>query len=261
LEYKQSFRLYDTALGEIAKIVRTKYPDLRAIDIGANVGDSAALIRNAGEIPVLCIEGDPVLLPVLDENALVIGPGITIERSFVGLDGQAVDPSLIDDLGRNASLVAARKDEGPIKLRSLKSILQDHPTFCKAKLLKTDTEGCDFDILRQSIEFVANANPVIFFEYDPHFRPGEPRAGLDTIKALAGVGYSDFIYYDNFGNFLVHVKAAQFNTLTDLHNYLVSNRSFGVAVYYFDVCAFHQHDADLAVSLRSSAPCFHLADE
>ena len=80
-----------------------------------------------------------------------MGAGITIEKSFVGADGQAIDPAFIVDLGRNASLKAAIRDEGPIKLRSLQSILKDHPAFSRAKLLKTDTEGFDFDILRQSL--------------------------------------------------------------------------------------------------------------
>jgi FkbM family methyltransferase len=254
LEYKRAFKLYDTALGDIARIVRTKYPDLRAIDIGAHVGDTAALIRKHGQIPVLCIEGDPLVFPILMENARILGPGISIERSFVGPDGQAIEPGTIDDLGHNASLVPAAKDGGAIKLRGLRSILNDHPEFFRAKLLKTDIEGYDFDVLRQSIDVIADSRPVIFLEYDVHFRPNEPAAGLETIKALADIGYSDFIYYDNFGNFLVHAKAAQQSVLIDLHNYLASNQAFGVAVHYFDVCAFHQEDAELAVAVRSSSP-------
>ena len=97
---------------------------------------------------------------------------------------------------------------------------------------------------------------MIFFEYDPGFRPTEPKAGLDTISALINAGYSDFVYYDNYGNFLMHAKASQLNILTDLHNYLASNRAFGVAVYYFDVCAFHEQDADLALELRLSSPAY-----
>jgi FkbM family methyltransferase len=256
LAYKRAFKLQDTPLGEVARVVRSKYPDVHAIDIGANVGDTAALIRKAGNIPVLCIEGDPELLPILKENADVIGPGITIEPSFIGTDGQTVDPGLIVDLGRNASIKAAIKDKGLIKLRSLQSILKDHPTFCEAKLLKTDTEGFDFDILRQSLEFIRSSKPVIFFEYDPGFSIAEPKAGLDTISALIDAGYSDFVYYDNYGNFLIHVMASQFSILTDLDNYLASNRAFGIAVYYFDVCAFHRHDADLVVKLRSSSPAY-----
>src|SRR4051812_39979812 len=95
LEYKRRFRLYDTALGSIANIANAKYPDLHAIDIGANVGDTAALIRKFADIPVLCIEGDPGLLSILNENAGRLG-NITVEPSFVGVDGQAIDLKRID---------------------------------------------------------------------------------------------------------------------------------------------------------------------
>ena len=251
LHYRSAFRLYDTALGQIAAILRTKYPALHAIDIGANVGDTCALIRQYAEIPVLCIEGDPILLPILAENVSRLGPDIEIEASFVGSDGKAVNLNSADDLGRNASLVGAVHSEGSVKLRSLNAILADHPAFCNAKLLKTDTEGFDFDIIRQSIEVIQKSRPAVFFEYDPHFRPDDPRAGLQTIEALIRVGYSDFIYYDNFGHFLLHSNASNIRILGDLDSYLASNRKYGIAVYYFDILALHQEDADLVHEIRS----------
>src|ERR1039458_4940240 len=73
LDHKRRFRLYDTALGSIASMIHAKYPDLHAIDIGANVGDTAALIRKSADIPVLCIEGDPLLVPVLLDNSARLG--------------------------------------------------------------------------------------------------------------------------------------------------------------------------------------------
>ena len=209
LNYRSAYHLYDTALGQIASILKSKYPGLHAIDIGANVGDTAALIRESVEIPVLCIEGDPSLLPFLTENVARLNSA--------------------HDLGNNACLVEAVDAQGSVRLRSLQAILTDYPEFESAKLLKIDTEGFDFDILRQSLEFIQKSKPVVFFEYDPHFRPEEPRAGLEAIEALISAGYSDFIYFDNYGNYLLH----------------------GVAVYYFDICALHQEDADLVSRIRS----------
>ena len=251
LNYRRAFHLYDTALARIASILKAKYPTLHAIDIGANVGDTAALIRESAEIPVLCIEGDPVLLPILTENAARLGPGVIINPSFVGPEGKAVSLNSADELGWNACLVQAINPRGSVKLRSLGAILADHPEFCGAKLLKTDTEGFDFDIIRQSLEFIQRSKPVVFFEYNPHFRPDEPRAGLIAIQALIRVGYSDFIYYDNFGNFLLHSDASNTSIFSDLDGYLASNRRHGVAIYYFDICALHQEDADIVPKIRS----------
>jgi len=251
LNYKRAFHLYDSALGKIASVLYGKYPQLHAIDVGANVGDTAALIRECAEIPVLCIEGDPTLYPLLAENVARLGPGVEIEKSFVGREGATVNLTSAQDLGSNACLVEAADSQGSVKLRSLRTILADHPHFAASKLLKTDTEGFDFDILRQSIEFIQQAKPVVFLEYDPHFRPDDSRAGLATIDALVSVGYSNFIYYDNFGNFLLHVEAKNREAFSDLDAYLASNRRHGVAVHYFDVCALHQEDADLVPGIRS----------
>jgi FkbM family methyltransferase len=251
LHYRSGFRIYDTALGQIAAVLGTKYPALLAIDIGANVGDTCALLRQCAEISVLCVEGDPILLPILTENVGQFGPNVAIEPSFVGAEGKAVNLALADDVGRNASLVGAIGSEGSVKLRSLDAILADHPAFCNAKLFKTDTEGFDFDIVRSSMEFVQRSRPAIFFEYDPHFRSDEPRAGLETIEALIRAGYSDFIYYDNFGHFLLHSDTSNFRIFADLDNYLASHRKYGAAVYYFDICALHQEDSDLVDEIRS----------
>jgi FkbM family methyltransferase len=250
LNYRGRFHLQDTALGQIAAVLREKYPALHAIDIGANVGDTAALIRESGEIPVLCIEGDPVLLPLLKENVAQLGAGVVIEPSFVGPDGSAVDLASTTDLGRNASLVRATDPQGSVKLRSLRTILANRPDFAHSKLLKTDTEGFDFDIIRQSIELIQRAKPAIFFEYNPHFRPHELHAGIDTIRTLVGEGYSEFIYYDNFGNFLLHSNAGNESIFSDLDGYLGSNHRHGAAILYFDICALHHEDADLAPNIR-----------
>jgi FkbM family methyltransferase len=251
LIHKKAFHLYDTALVEISRVLYGKYPGLHAIDIGANVGDTAALIRKSAEIPVLCIEGDPALLPLLSENVARLGPGVEMEESFVGLDGAAVNLNFAHDLGSNACLVEAADAQGPTKLRSLRAILTDHPEFARSKLLKIDTEGFDFDIIRQSLEFIQHATPAIFFEYAPYLRPDESHAGLGAIEALVRAGYSDFIYYDNFGNFLLRTDAANRDIFRDLDAYLASNRRHGVAVCYFDVCALHQEDADLVRGIRS----------
>jgi len=260
LEYKRRFRRYDQALGIIAGIVHRKYPDLRAIDIGANVGDTAALIRSGARIPVLCVEGDRNLLSILSENVARLGSDIEIEASFVGPDGQTLDCNFIEDPGRNASIRNALTKQGDKRLRSLANILKDRPAFSDAKLLKTDTEGFDFDILRQSADYVLSAKPIIFFEYDSSLTPHEPTAGLSTIQYLTRAGYSDFIYFDNFGNYLLHAGSCAPGVFADLDHYLSSNRRHGVAVYYFDICAFHNDDQDLVVPLKTaigvkSEPC------
>ena len=251
LEYRERYKRYDSALGEIARIAQSKYPQLHAIDIGANVGDTAALIRRHADIPVLCVEGDPAVIPILRQNAEQFGNEVEIEPSFVGPEGQFVDERRIADAGRNASLHEAVRRTGQLPFRSLKTLLANHRRFASAKLLKVDTEGFDFRILRSSLEWLGAARPLIFFEYDPSFTPSEPTAGIDTLMALVGIGYEHFVFYDNFGNFILSLRGVEHDHFRELDRYLLANRKAGTVVYYFDVCAVHGDDADLAQAIRS----------
>src|SRR5579872_7244111 len=74
---------YGTNLARIVQYTQKKYPDLRIIDVGANIGDSVAVIRQHSEAPVLCLEGDPVYFEILCENQSSLRNGKTIP-CFVG---------------------------------------------------------------------------------------------------------------------------------------------------------------------------------
>jgi hypothetical protein len=127
-------------------------------------------------------------------------------------------------------------------------VLRAHPRFAGARLLKTDTDGADFEILRSSIDALARARPVLFFEYDPTLRVDGPRAARETVAALRDAGYGSFLVYDNFGHFVRRIDARGF---AELDRYLFSNLYFGRRVYYYDVCAFSGADADLCDELES----------
>jgi hypothetical protein len=86
------------------------------------------------------------------------------------------------------------------------------------------------------------APPLNFEGLDPHVKASEPEAGIETIDCLIDAGYSAFLYFDNFGNLLPHADAKQRGLFADPHQYLASNRHYGAAVYYFDVCAYQHED-------------------
>ncbi len=53
------------------------------IDVGANVGDSAIVVRTKSHIPVLCVEGDPRFLRYLTPNTAHCGD-VEIAPYYVG---------------------------------------------------------------------------------------------------------------------------------------------------------------------------------
>ncbi len=251
--YQEKWRRYDTALAYIGQIVFSKYPGSSAIDIGANVGDSAALIQQYQKVPTLCIEGNPEFIQYLEHNASVI-ENIEIEDSFLGKDGEKISLEHMRSEGGTASVTNAVEKDGFFVsyAKSLESILDHRPFFNKSKLLKIDTDGFDFLIIQASHEFIRKSQPVIFFEYDITFSQSGILEAKEAIELLIRVGYKRFIFYDNFGNYCMSFSDSQLEILEDLNRFLFSNRflSGTPSIYYYDVCAFSQEDEELFTAVR-----------
>ena len=60
---------YSSNLGRLAQIVQSKYPDLTLVDVGANVGDSVAIVRRRIHCPILCVEGEERFASILGLEA------------------------------------------------------------------------------------------------------------------------------------------------------------------------------------------------
>lgn len=247
--HQSCWHLYDTPIRHLADVLRQFSPrGFCAIDIGANVGDTAAAINAGGITPVLCIEGDPAYFGFLEHNAKVLGPQIVIERCFVGdADGHADIEKLTRHEGTTSAIRATDAASGSLPVRRLESILQKHPLFNEPQLLKIDTDGCDFRIILSHLQYLSTRRPVVFFEYivDSQSSHGQ---SLECVDALMRLGYERFLVFDNFGNLLL--SATSRATIEELNLYLLSNAAFGTAVYYFDICAMtHAHQV-VADALR-----------
>lgn len=247
-QYQTTWHLYDRALGPLTQAIATKYPQMTAIDIGANVGDSAALIQQFQPLPTLCVEGNPEYLEYLAANAEIIS-NITIADCFIGATDAAVALEAIASQGGTTSVVDAVGVDGLLlgSMRTLEGLVQDFPQFQTAKLLKIDTDGFDFAIIQSAHQFIAQAQPILYFEYDIAFAADGRQQALATIDLLVQLGYAKFAIYDNFGNHLITLSGGDRQLFFDLTNYLYSSRyaSGQPVIYYFDICAFPAADLDL----------------
>ena len=249
-DYRARWPLYDEPLHFLAEALREVRPGFRAIDIGANVGDSAAAMGKEGStsvpVPVLCIEGDPAYLQYLDRNAHSLGPQVEVESCFVGSAQGSLGVGLLQrhdgttSAVRGLESIASRiepADPDPasgIPVRRLEQILARHPLFDGAELIKLDTDGFDFSILLAHKELLARTRPVLFFEYLVESTRDADLARA-CLKMLASIGYVDFLVFDNFGNPLLRTQDV--SSMRDLDRYLLSNLAFGQVVYYLDLCA------------------------
>lgn len=238
--YRKLFSEYALNLGRVSFYTARKYPDLRMIDIGANVGDSVAIVRMFIEIPILCIEGEPHFFKLLAENTEHI-PGIELEQTFVGAEGDSVRAIQV---ARGNAQIFLGTDPGDARISTLGIALACHPHFSTAKLVKLDAEGFDCKIIAAERKRLKSNKPVLFFEYYPSCCQLAGHDPLSTFPLLSEMGYSTLLIYRNTGRYVVSLKAHQTFAIQHLHSCLVESRGF------CDIVAFHNEDDDIADHVR-----------
>lgn len=212
--YRKDHPLYSVSIGRIAAQLGGA-----VVDIGANVGDTAAIVRNATDVPILCVEGDERFFALLERNAARFDPPIELERAFV----RGPERAAIERARGTARLVSG---EGDVRTRTLAEILADHPAFAAPRLVKIDTDGFDVPIVLAELELLARLRPVLFFEYDPGLG-AEPV----VFERLSEIGYRRAHVYANTGELSGTVEIRD-----------------GVPIHgeYVDVCTWHESDAEPA---------------
>ncbi|MFW6155129.1 MAG: FkbM family methyltransferase [Planctomycetota bacterium] len=247
--FRSVFPQYGENLYRTAAALRQKYPEATAIDVGANVGDSVAFIRDAADWPILCIEGEPRFNALLQTNTAHLSD-VEIVQAFVG-PGQGETYSCLVE-GTGTSRLVAGDGEGPASLVPLAQIAAQHPRFESPRLVKIDTDGFDLQIISGDIEFLQAARAAVFFEYDPFLFADQGVGGLEVFRILRDAGYSLAAFWDNWGDYLLTAGLDDVDLLTDLAAYY-EGRGGG---RYADVCVFHEQDRDVAQILRQGERAF-----
>lgn len=241
--HRKRFPHYAGNLVRIAGYAKGKYPELSVIDIGANIGDSLALLREFLDPPVLCIEGDDDYFRLLEENSARF-PGVEIEKSFVG-DRTVTERLQTKKAHGTARLVTSERE---IPIRTLADILTAHPAFSRSKLIKIDTDGYDNFIIRGSLGVLRSMKPVLFFEYDPYLLSIQGEEGYGIFRELKDAGYCAMLVYDNYGEYLLSTELDAEGVIEDIHHLFSGRRG----EKYCDLCVFHVEDRDLYAEARRS---------
>jgi FkbM family methyltransferase len=235
----KTYPLYSSNLARLAKYVKQKYEHLKFIDVGANIGDSIALLRKEAEFPILCIEGDEQFLSVLEKNATLFAE-VDIVKAYLGECSNTIRGTTIKQ-GGTAHLSTNKVGDNIIEVKKLSDVLKDYPSFWQSKMIKVDTDGFDCKILRGAADFLKSAKPIIFFEYDPFFLAEQGDDGTSIFKDLSNYGYKNLLIYDNFGDLMLSVNINNSRILEELHLYF----SGRLGHRYCDICVFHTEDSDL----------------
>jgi FkbM family methyltransferase len=233
---------YMGQLGRLTSLLKKKYPRLAAIDIGANVGDTACIIKSAADIPLLCIEGDGFTFGFLEKNIRQF-QNTAAHNFFLGEKTGGITAAF-EKSGWNATIKPGKNPSSKkINILSLDDFLAKQPGVENFKLLKIDTEGFDCSIIRGGAKFIQQVHPIITFEYNRENMDAIGENGLTTLSMLAGFGYSHAIFHDANGRFMSSIKLSDQNLITDLHEYADGRKG---GIYYYDITVFSEADSDVA---------------
>jgi FkbM family methyltransferase len=238
IETYKKYPLYGQELGRLAQTIESFFPDSFVIDIGANIGDTCAIVRNHSSLPLIAVEGDQYIYKILESNINDI-KNVSIYSFFLGettgkiraaLSKQGWNTTIVPTQNGNIEIDIFRFDQIPT-FQNLSSII---------KLIKVDCEGFDFSIVRGSRIILEKDKPVIYFEYN---RENLDVIGEDAIKFISflkSLGYRYLLYYDNFGRLMLPLSIDQINIIKSLNEYIKNS-----PIYYYDVMAFHESDYDM----------------
>ena len=236
LANRQPYR--DLCIGISAKYLSEKYHNQVIVDVGANIGDTAAMIASYCQNKMILIEVSDYFLQILRKNILKI-PNETIIQSVFISDGSSTQ-GLLYHWGGTA-FFQEDTDEG-IKVNTAKiaDIVEEETCF-----IKVDTDGFDFKILLSSIDWLSDNKPGIIFENQIRNQQDLELAN-HVSRQLNKVGYKYFTVWDDPGYHMLSTSSLEY--LLDLNRYLFkvweikeSHRS----IFNFDVLCLHERDLDI----------------
>ena len=213
------------------------------IDVGANVGDTIAILRAA--VPgagVLAVEGAPEHLGFLRRNVGHL-EDVEVAAVYLGDTNQTVRAQR--EVRRGSGRLLPGGEE--VEVVTLDRLLEDRPRFASAAFLKVDTDGFDARVLRGATGLLAHARPVVFFELHPRLLAGSDPGGVAVLELLRDLGYRDLVFYTERGEMLTALRADQTQACDDLIAYAARDLR-----RYWDVCAFAEDDAELAAEFTSA---------
>ncbi len=244
-----SYPHYETEIGRLAAFIGARDGRLSMIDVGANIGDTIALLPALSAAQFLCIEGSRKYFDLLVRN---FGPDPSVRCVNALLyDGSsaAAESDLIERNGTAQLGHAHGPVEKGAKFTTLDAVIDQYPQFASANFLKIDTDGYDFRVLKGGANLLGAARPALHFELCFHLWEEVGRTDLaEALAWLAAAGYGCAILYDNLGYLIGTEILAKPDKLMALHDYAMRRRDF-----YLNIVAFHDTDPSVAGFLAAES--------
>jgi FkbM family methyltransferase len=231
----------DLCVGITAKYISSKYPDGTILDIGANIGDTAAMIATYAQNKLILVEASEYFFGFLVRNISQFRNEVIVKKALIS-DGSILSGYFYY---RGGTASFGEEPEGKLKIKTerLKDIADEKTCF-----IKIDTDGYDFRILLDSIGWMASVHPAILFE-DWIRNTEDLNCANELFVQLKNVGYVYFIIWDDPGFYLLSTTSLE--VLKDLNRYLlkIAQNNGHKSIANYDVLCLHNQDQDVYKSI------------
>jgi FkbM family methyltransferase len=215
---------------------------VRLIDVGANVGDTVVMLEEAlpGVCESLCIEPDPRFVELCRKNTH--GIEATVVQTFVSDERRWV--RTVHHVPGTAFSAACSNG---VEALPLDEVARQFASENLA-LIKIDTDGYEFKILRSAAELIASFKPALFFELAPRFWDQAGEESALVFDWLAKLGYFHYALFTDDSFLYCSISNP---SPTFVRSIIESSRTrHGM---YFDVLATHDEqmrDRTVAINLH-----------
>ena len=222
---------------------------VNVVDVGANIGDSALQILAATDGRVLCVEGDRFYLDFLHLN-VDKDSRISVEESLLQNDTDGLSVSMAPVRVGGTTRFEPGESSLTAPAVSMTELRRRHPDFDELRLIKSDTDGYDVELIPGLARTWADSTPVLFFEYDHVLSRLSGNDPLLVWKELSTLGYRHVGVWDNGGVPLGCFPIDEVPALAAVLDEPAGRR----AHVYWDVAVIHKGDENGLAALNAVLP-------
>lgn len=243
--YQKQFPLYDRQLSALCHHLHNELRrTINIVDVGANVGDT---VLNIGlkDAFYLCVEGNESFAKLIQYN-LNHRYNYSLETCYLTDDSTEKNYRPETTNGTNRLVLSDNNScEKGVITQTLDQLIEAKYKGRIFDLIKIDTDGFDFKVIRGAKQYLEQWHPLLFFEWDKAYCKEQREDPLSIFPILDNLGYSDCILFDNFGN---PFNLVQTSDTTELCDCIEKTIGDGLPFYY-DVLAVNKEGAFSASQL------------
>lgn len=216
-------------LAAVAEVPRT----VTVIDVGANVGDTAAaVLTSSPTTKVISVEGAETFLPYLRRNLAPYADRARVVEGFAGPIGQAVTFERTGSTGRFRPSSEADGPDAWVTPESLLAMVEPDAFV----VWKSDIDGYDVHLLADHWQSIDPRCDVVWFEYDTPRTLGD-RGDVERLADQITASERALLVYDNIGRLMLRLPPGDGQALVQLSAWLNRQYEGHITVPYLDVWA------------------------